>query len=254
MNDDLLAVAAAPPPWLGERDPRSRLLVALATALVAVNLQGLPALLALLGTLLGLALAAGLPATVLIRRLLLLEGFMVVLLLFLPFSVAGAVWWEVGPLAMSREGARLAAAIFLRANAVVVTLLVLVGTLDAVTLGHALSRLRLPDKLVHLLLFTVRYLGLLHEEYRRLRQAMRSRGFVARSDRHTWRSLGWLMGMLLVRSLERSRRILDAMRCRGFRGRLYLLDGPPWQPGDSLFAGVCGLILACFLIFDLGGQ
>jgi len=253
MNGGLLVVAAAPPPWLSDRDPRLRLLVALATALVAVNLQGLPALLALLGTVLGFALVAGLSPRALIKRLLLLEGFVLVLLLFLPFSVPGSVWWQLGPLTASREGVRLAAAIFLRANAVVATLLVLVGTLDAVTLGHALSRLRLPDKLVHLLLFTVRYLEVLHGEYRRLRQAMRSRGFVARSDRHTWRSLGWLMGMLLVRSLERSRRILEAMRCRGFRGRLYLLDGHPWQPGDSLFAVVCGLILISFLVFDRGG-
>jgi len=30
--------------------------------------------------------------------------------------------------------------------------------------------------------------------------------------------------MLLARSLEHSRRIQAAMRCRGFHGRLYLLD------------------------------
>lgn len=250
MSGDLLAVAASPPPWLEERDPRLRLLTALAAALVAVNLQGLPALLVFLGMVLGFAMTAGISAAVLMKRLLLLEGFMLVLLLFLPFSVAGSVWFDVGPLTASREGARLAAVVFLRANAVVAALLVLVGTLDAVALGHALARLRLPDKLVHLLLFTVRYLSVLNEEYRRLRQAMRSRGFMARSNRHTWRSLGWLMGMLLVRSLERSQRIQEAMRCRGFRGRFYLLDGHPWQPGDSLFAGVCALVSGCLLIFD----
>ena len=103
---------------------------------------------------------------------------------------------------------------------------------------------------MHLLLFTVRYLGVLDAEHRRLRQAMRTRGFVARSDHHTWRSLGWLTGMLLVRSLERSRRIFEAMRCRGFRGRFYLLDDRSWKPGDSLFAGACALVLLGLLVLD----
>jgi cobalt/nickel transport system permease protein len=76
---------------------------------------------------------------------------------------------------------------------------------------------------------------------------MRARAFVPRSDRHTWNSYGWLIGMLLVRSLARSRRVFGAMRCRGFQGRLYLLDSPRWTAGDSLFAASLGLVLVALL-------
>ena len=82
----------------------------------------------------------------------------------------------------------------------------------------------MPDKLSHLLLFTVRYLDVLHREYLRMRAAMKVRGFRPRMDRHTYRSYGYLVGMLLVRSFERSERIMAAMKCRGFRGHFYLLD------------------------------
>ena len=47
---------------------------------------------------------------------------------------------------------------------------------------------------------------------------MRARGFRPRTSRHTWRSYGNLMGMLLVRALERAQRVEEAMLCRGYNG------------------------------------
>ena len=224
--------------WLAARDPRLRILAALAFALATVSLLHLPAALAALALALGFALSAGLAAGELTRRLLALEGFMLILLLSLPFTIPGTPLLAVGPLTASLEGLERAALIALKANAVAIALLGLVGSLEPAVLGHALARLGAPEKLVHLLLLTVRQIHLLHAEFLRLRQAMRARAFVPRSDRHTWRSYGWLMGMLLVRSLARSRRILGAMRCRGFHGRLYLLDSAAWGRADTalLFA------------------
>jgi cobalt/nickel transport system permease protein len=54
--------------------------------------------------------------------------------------------------------------------------------------------------------------------------------------------------MLLVRSFDRSERIVEAMKCRGFRGRFYLLRHFTWESSDTVFslAGVgviAGLIL-----------
>ncbi len=112
-------------------------------------------------------------------------------------------------------------------------------------MGHALSRLKAPDKLVHLLLFTVRYLGVLQEELQRLRRAMRARAFVPRSDLLTWRVTGWLAGMLLVRGFERARLVSAAMRCRGFQGRFYLLDTAAWAPADTLLSLVSRCRLGC---------
>ena len=117
-------------------------------------------------------------------------------------------------------------------------------------MGHALARLKAPDKLVHLLLFTVRYLGVLQEEFLRLRRAIRARAFVARSDRHTWRVTGWLAGMLLVRGFERARRVSAAMKCRGFHGRFYLLDTAAWEPADTHLSLVFGIGLAALLVLD----
>jgi cobalt/nickel transport system permease protein len=169
----------------------------------------------------------------------------------LPFTVPGTPILVWGSFSASAEGLHKAIAILLKANAIVLALLVLVGSLQAVTLGHALGRLRMPTTLVQLLLFTVRYITVIGEEYARLRTAMRARGFRPGNNRHTYRSLGYLVGMLLVRSLERSERILAAMRCRGFQGRFHPLDQLAYRPGDAVFAGCAVLAFAALLALDL---
>ncbi|MEA3276725.1 MAG: cobalt ECF transporter T component CbiQ [Pseudomonadota bacterium] len=246
----LPTLALRPAGWLASRDARLRILAAVSFALVTVSMNQVPTLLLAFAAACALIAASGLSARVLLRRLIALEGLMAVILITLPFTVPGETWFGFGPLEASWEGTLRALTIVLKAHSIVLALLALVGGIEPVALGHALSRLRLPDKLVHLFLFTVRYIDVLHEEYRRLRMAMRTRAFVARSDRHTWNTLGWLVGMLLVRSLERSRRIVAAMKCRGFHGRLYLLDTTSWQPADSHLAVFFGLVVAALLGFE----
>ena len=78
--------------------------------------------------------------------------------------------------------------------------------------------MRAPLKLVYLFFFFYRYVSVLHEEYTSMREAMRVRCFKPHLDRHTYGSLANLIGMLIVRSFERSERIYEAMLCRGFHG------------------------------------
>lgn len=236
--------------WLAGRDPRLRVLAALGFALVVVSLTRPMALLPALAAALSLALAARVGGGALLRRLLALEGLMLALVLTLPFTVPGEALVHWGPLSASREGLTLALTILARATAVALALMALLGTLEPVVLGHALARLGVPPRLVHLFLFTLRHIHGLHGEYARLRQAMRARAFTPRSDRHTWNSLGWLVGMLLVRSLERSRRTLAAMRCRGFQGRLYLLDDLAWSAADTWLGAGLALALGALLALE----
>jgi len=236
--------------WIRARDPRLRIVAALMFACCVVLLQRpVPLLLALLFAL-SLAATGGLGARLLLSRLLPLEWFMLVLLLTLPFSVAGDPLLRLGPLTASLQGLELALAILVRANAVLLAMLALLGTLAPARLGQALARLGMPERLAHLLLLTLRQIQLVGDEYGRLRQAMRARAFVPGSDRHTWNSIGWLMGMLLVRSLARSRRVLDAMRCRGFDGRLRLLHTLSWRFADSVALICVVLLIAALLLLD----
>ncbi len=211
-----------------------------------------PVLAAALGVGLAALAVSGLPLRAAWRRLTALNVLLLAVAAVLPLSTPGKTVWQWGYMAASEEGLLLAAKILLKGNALVLALAALLGPLDGPTLGHALSHLRVPDKLAHLLLFTVRYLDVLRQESLRLRAAMKIRGFRPRTDRHTFRSYGYLVGMLLVRSFDRSERILAAMKCRGFRGRFFLLDHFHYHASDLPFAVVWAAILVALAWAEWG--
>ena len=204
--------------------PRSRIILALIFALTVILTSSLAGLVLALSVGMALTVLARMPVRQILRRMMALEGFMLAVLVLLPFTVPGEVIAQPLGLTVSAEGLTQAAIIALRGNAVALAVMALVGTMESVTLGRALARLGAPDRLVHLFLFTIRYLDVLEQEYHRLRLAMRARAFQARTGLHCWRSVGYLFGMLMVRSLERAERIDSAMRCRGFTGRFPSLD------------------------------
>ena len=237
--------------WIRELDPRVRILTVVGLALSVVQLSSLPVLALALTFSLFLLVQARLPFWPTLKRVAMMDSFIVFLIVMLPFTTPGVAMFTVLGFAASYEGLHMAVTILLKANSIVMATLALVGTLEAVTFGHALARLKVPETLVHLLLFTVRYIEVLHAEYQRLRTAMKCRGFTPRNTLHTYRSVGYLVGMLLIRSLERSERIMKAMKCRGFNGQFHLLDTMQFSRRDAVFASFACLALLTLLILEV---
>ena len=226
-------------------DPRARIVVAaLLSVLLAVSDR--PAALCA-----GLAVGSALIAMGRIRfsklmwHLSIINGFILLLWVILPVATRGEAVAQLGRIRLTREGLQYALIITIRSNAIALVCLALLATMDLVTLGHALHHLRVPNKLVHIFLFTVRYFGILHAEYHRLARAMTVRCFRPRTNRHTYRSYGNLVGMLLVNSFDRSERVMAAMKCRGFRGEFYILSHFRLAGRDVAFAAatVAALVL-----------
>lgn len=218
---------------LDRLDPRTRLISALVFCAALVATPSLAGQAVGLGLALVGVIVARLPVCDVLRRMLHLEGAMLLVLVMLPFTVPGHVLTAPWGLEITEEGLRQAAGIALKANGTALALFALLGGLEAPALGRALARLGVSGRFVHLFLFTARYLSLFQEEYSRLRRAMRARAFRPTTGLHCWRSLGQLFGMLLVRSLERAERIDAAMRCRGFTGRLPSLHEDESRPGRA---------------------
>lgn len=216
-------------------DPRTRLLTALGFALALVAVERLPLLALALMAALALVWMAGLPPAALARRLLHVEGFMIVLLASLPFTTPGEPLFVLGPLIATEQGMWRAVTVALKVNAAVLAIAALLSSLEPVRLGRAMARLGAPLSLVHLFLLTIRYAGVFRVEAGRLSDAMRARGFIPRSNWHTWRTFGNLAGMMLVRSLERAERVHEAMRCRGYTGRFPLAVPEALGRADLIF-------------------
>ncbi len=231
-------------------DPRGKMVVAaLFAILIASATTYAVALAGLALALICLALAR-LPLKKVVVRLLMVNSFIVFLWLVLPLTYPGDPVWRFGPLAATRQGLVFTGLITLKSNAILIALIALIATVPIVTLGQALHNLRLPDKLCHLLLFTYRYIYVFEQEYRRLIQAMKIRGFRPRTNLHTYRSYAYLAAMLLVRSFDRGERVFQAMLCRGFHGTFYSLRNFSWQRRDGIFLVVSLLALAMLLSLE----
>ena len=231
-------------------DARTRILAACALVILIVSLQTFPARIAALALAAGLLAASALRWREAARRLAHVEGFMAALLVLLPFTAGGPALAQFGPLTVSARGLERAFAIVLAVNASALVTLALLGALEPVRLGRAMAALGAPQRLVHLLLFLVRYLPNLREDLARQRDAMRARAFAPALSRHAWRSFGNLVGMLLVRTIERAERVDEAMRCRGFSGRFPLRAMKPMGGADARFAALAAAGALALLALD----
>ena len=232
-------------------DPRVRIIVAIALSIAIALAHSIEAQVFGLGVALGLAIAARLPLRETLLRLVPLNCFLALLWILVPLTANDASSVDFRPFDISVSAVWHVLGITLRANAIVIIATALIATLEVVEFGRAMHALGAPPKLVTLLLFTVRYTAVLRGEYTELRRAMRVRCFTPRTNLHTLRSLGNLVGMLLVRGFERSERVLMAMKCRGYTGKVPLQPSRPLHFRDAMLGAATFICLCAVLWIEL---
>lgn len=220
----LLEPFAAGDSFLHRLDPRIRLVTAAVYSCTVAVCRAFPALSTALLLSMALIALARLRITDVFKRLLVVNGLVVFIWAVIPFTFPGEALFRLGPFSAAKDGVELAAQITLKSNAIVLAFMALVATMPLATAGHALHRLRVPDKIVHLLLMTYRYIFVLEQEYQRLVRAARIRGFRPGTNLHTYRTYAYLVGMLFVRAVDRAERVRWAMLCRGFKRKFYSLQ------------------------------
>jgi cobalt/nickel transport system permease protein len=229
-------------------DPRVKVLAAFGFSVVTALADKAAPLGLALALALALVAAAKLPLRAVARRLVVVNGFVLMLWLMLPFTYGGEPVFTIGPLAASREGVLYALLITVKSNAIIVACMALLSTTHLADLGRALGRLYVPAKIVHIFLFMLRYLGVVGRQYSRLRTSMKVRLFRPRTDLHTYRSYAGMVGMLLISSFESAEAVYAAMLCRGFSGTFCALDEFELKGGDVFFAST---IAAALLLMGL---
>lgn len=157
------------------------------------------------------------PPPYLIRRLVVEVPF-VVFALLMPFIATGPRT-EVLGLSVSEAGLLAGWALLAKGTLGVLASLTLAATTEPRDLLAGLERLRLPQQLVQIMSFMIRYVDVVTDEMRRMRVARESRGFTARNPRH-WPVVARSAGALFIRSYERGERVHLAMLSRGYTGQL----------------------------------
>jgi cobalt/nickel transport system permease protein len=158
-----------------------------------------------------------LPIKFLLRRLRYPGLFIGAVLILVLLASRGEPILTVGPLSITQSGLETVLLIAARFLCIITVSLVLFGTAPILTSVRAMRTLRLPDVMVDMTLLSYRYLEEVGKTQTTMQHAMQLRGF--ESNRFGWntvRTYSGLAGSLLIRSFDRSQRVHQAMRLRGY--------------------------------------
>lgn len=111
-----------------------------------------------------------------------------------------------------------AAVIFLKANTLLMLTFALVLPLGIVRLVRTLRKFSVPEKFTLMVLLAYRYIYSLREEYEKLKKAASLRGFEPGFNLRTYKTYGYLLGALTLKTYFKARQVYKAMLCRGFGG------------------------------------
>lgn len=197
------------------------LLLGFVLTVVATPREWYPVFGGYLAVLLGVVLLARVPLGYLLPRMVVEVPFVVFAALMPlvaegPRVVVPVGGWE---LSLSESGLLGAWGLLAKGTLGVLASLTLAATTEPADVLRGLQRLRMPDLLVQIMGFMIRYLDVVTSDLGRMVTAMRSRGVDPRSPRH-WPALARTLGALFVRSYERGERVHLAMLSRGYDGKL----------------------------------
>lgn len=232
INTDLNPSQTESQPGLASLDPRSKILLACGFILTLSLLPSGEFLLygLLLAALIISAFFSGCSPAYLVRRSVIALPFALAAVTLL-FTIPGEtlLTLPVFGIDISVDGAIRFASIVVRSWISVQAAILLVILTKFTDLMWGLQGLHTPSILVSIAGFTFRYLDVLRNEASRLRTARQARSATMSGSRSggslLWRArvTGWMVGSLMIRSMERSERIYSAMLARGYSGEVKTL-------------------------------
>ncbi|WP_019954439.1 cobalt ECF transporter T component CbiQ [Yoonia vestfoldensis] len=233
-------------------DPRLRVLAVLGLAFSFSTLHAPVALTLMAGLTVILIWWSRLPPKRLLRALRLPGVVVAGLVAVLPFTSGDTTIASLGPLSLRAEGLTAAAGIALRFVAIFALIVVFLGALPVSHLIAALRGLGLPILLVDMALLTLRHIEDLRHDLARMQTAMRLRGGRGGTRPFArFRSTGWLLASLLLRSHARSERVYHAMILRGHGATgAALPDRMPVLRSDKLVLAALFGLAACLLAVE----
>jgi len=222
-------------------DPRAKLISVLVLIFAIVLLDDVLLLSMALLIAMTFVTISRIPLLFLLRRLRFILLFLFTVFIVLVLTVPGDYIFDFHLLHLSKEGINIATKVTLRALSVMLLVFPMIATVRFDNFIKSMESLRVPNKLVQIIAFSYRYIFVILNEFQRTMRAMESRGFKKRSNRFSLKVLGNAIGMLLIRSHERSERVYQAMCARGYSGRIktlrkFKMTSLDWLKAASIIA------------------
>ena len=164
------------------------------------------------------------PFTFVLKQLRWIMFFALFFLIVMPLTVGGDDIIRFKLITVSRKGLNLALLITLRAVSISLLIFPMIGTTKFHKSLKALQKLKVPNKLVQMIMFTYRYIFVFMTEFKRMFMAAKARLFKKKTNIFTLKITSNLTGMLFIRGFERTQSVYNAMVSRGYKGSLRILD------------------------------
>ncbi|WP_293983632.1 energy-coupling factor transporter transmembrane protein EcfT [uncultured Clostridium sp.] len=119
--------------------------------------------------------------------------------------------------------------------------LLLIATTGINNLAFGLKKLKIPNILIMQILMLHRYIILMMEECYRVKSAYELRTLGEKSM--TMKDYGQIIGQMLLKTIDRSEKVYEAMKLRGFEGDLYINSNKRAGCIDYLYLISCAVIL-----------
>lgn len=219
--------------------PKLRVVTALILIVVGVSLTKWQTIFLVLLFGQGLLTMSRVPFSFFWKRLRLILPFTLFTFLFFPFYEPGAAILSLGEITLSWQGVEKAFMYTGRLLFVTQMLTLMFQTVTIPLFIQILYQLKVPDILLQLILFALRFMEVFAEEARVMIKALQSRGyrFGKWFTYRGYRVLASLVGSLLIRAISRSDRIYLGMLSRGYQGRMAEISWPRPTKRDWVHAG-----------------
>ena len=169
--------------------------------------------------------------------------------LFLPFLSSGNndMVFTLFTFEIYRTGLLEMFAILFKATAGLSMGIVLTATTTNIELIYGLQKLKVPPIIIAIMSFSIRYIDVFIDEFKRVRVSMQSRGYIEKGIK-TLIPIAYASGAMLIRGYERGERVYLSMISRGFTGVIELQDRDYKQSNYLLALTIFSIIV---LILDV---
>ena len=178
----------------------------------------------------------------LIKRWLQINLFILFIWLLTPWTTPGTSIGSGG--IFSYEGVYLSSLVTIKANALFFVFYALVSSLSFSRLAAGLKSLKFSESLIVILLFCARGIDIFESEYRFCLIL-----WECEPIKRTYQTVAAVIALLFVRAVRRSRVLDDAMKLRGFDGRIRTLNHEVWRHKDTflLMFFCCASVVFAYL-------
>lgn len=168
--------------------------------------------------------------------------------IFIPFVNNGNAVLSFTPgmfnLTVTDNGIAIFLTVIIKSFLSVLLMASLIVSTDERELLHGLRKMYLPKILVSMIFLMYRYIFLIRDEFKTGQLAINSRVF-EKSYKTINKKLAFLIGNVLIRSIDRAESVYRSMESRGFDGNFYIIEK------DSRIEAVNIISLCIFILMPL---